>query len=207
MGAFSDASSGIRIAIIIHGRWHAWYLIPGWQTLDGAKDIGWAEAVGFELLVKSIVESFNSTGQFQTFGNNQGVVDGWRNGRSRNCVVNMVFCRIHNVLESTNRCTGIRVSYVPSESNPADAPPRGIYTSNSLLLPPVTLPDGLEPYLVDTTAPYSPSQLQHLWAGSYAVAIAKSIQRNVSAAGHRDIYYSRDLRRPYMYYAILRHKP
>lgn len=46
--AYSDASSGVGIAIIIGGRWRAWRLLKGWQTLNGQKDIGWAEAVGFE---------------------------------------------------------------------------------------------------------------------------------------------------------------
>lgn len=136
MGAFSDASSGIGITIIINGRWRAWRLIPGWQTLDGQKDIGWAEALGFEFLVRVIVESLDLTGHFQTHSDNQGVVDGWRNSCSRNNAVNTVFCRIHNVIDSTNGRTNIWVSYVPSASNPADLPSRGIYASHSLLLPP-----------------------------------------------------------------------
>ena len=49
--AFSDASSGIGIAIVIGKFWRAWRLIPGWQTSHGKQDIGWAEAIGFELLV------------------------------------------------------------------------------------------------------------------------------------------------------------
>jgi hypothetical protein len=43
--AFSDASSGIGIGIVIKGRWRAWRLLPGWQSAE--RDIGWAEAVGF----------------------------------------------------------------------------------------------------------------------------------------------------------------
>jgi hypothetical protein len=45
--AFSDASSGIGIGIVIGKFWRAWRLIPGWQTLNGKRDIGWAEAIGF----------------------------------------------------------------------------------------------------------------------------------------------------------------
>ncbi|GJE98771.1 hypothetical protein PsYK624_150070 [Phanerochaete sordida] len=30
--AFSDASSGVGIAIVIHDRWRAWTLLPGWQA-------------------------------------------------------------------------------------------------------------------------------------------------------------------------------
>jgi hypothetical protein len=53
--AFSDASSGVGIGIVIGKRWRAWRLHPGWSTLDGQKDIGWAEAIGFELLIRHIV--------------------------------------------------------------------------------------------------------------------------------------------------------
>jgi hypothetical protein len=33
--AFSDASSGIGIGIVIGDCWRAWRLIPGWKTCDG----------------------------------------------------------------------------------------------------------------------------------------------------------------------------
>lgn len=186
MGAFSDASSGIGIAIVINGRWRAWRLIPGWQRLDGEKDIGWAEALGFEFMVRSIVESDDASGQFQTYGDNQGVVDGWRNGRSRNNAVNIVFRRIHAILSSTNGHTGIRVSYVPSALNPADDPSRGIYASRALLLPPIALPDGLERFVVDATTPYTAIELQHLRNGNYPESVARVIQRNLSTPGFFD---------------------
>ena len=47
INAFSDTSSLVGIGIVIDGRWRAWRLILGWKQ-DG-RDIGWAEAVGFEL--------------------------------------------------------------------------------------------------------------------------------------------------------------
>jgi hypothetical protein len=51
--AFSDASSGVGIGIVIGGsQWRAWRLLPDWKT-DG-RDIGWAEAVGFELLARAL---------------------------------------------------------------------------------------------------------------------------------------------------------
>lgn len=46
--AFSNASSGVGISIVISSQWRVWHLIPGWNVED--RDIGWAEAVGFELL-------------------------------------------------------------------------------------------------------------------------------------------------------------
>jgi hypothetical protein len=50
---FSDASSGVGIGIAIGTRWRAWRLRSDWSTLWGKKDIGWAEAIGFELLIRA----------------------------------------------------------------------------------------------------------------------------------------------------------
>lgn len=101
-GAFSDASSGTGIAIIINGRWRAWRLLPGWDR--GDRDIGWAEAIGFEFLVYAVISSTSAaeTTHFKLFGDNTGVVEGWWNNRSRNRETNAVFRRIHDFLERTN---------------------------------------------------------------------------------------------------------
>jgi hypothetical protein len=100
--AFSDASSGTGIAIVINGRWRAWRLLPGWDR--GDRDIGWAEAVGFELLVYATIGATSAAGptHFKLFGDNTGVVEGWWNHRSRNCETNQVFRRIHAFLDETN---------------------------------------------------------------------------------------------------------
>ena len=39
--AFSDASSGVGIGIVIQDHWFAWDLLQGWKTDE--RDIGWAE--------------------------------------------------------------------------------------------------------------------------------------------------------------------
>ena len=49
IAAFLDASSSTGIAIVIGTRWRVWRLLPGWDT--DRRNIGWAEAVGFKLLV------------------------------------------------------------------------------------------------------------------------------------------------------------
>jgi hypothetical protein len=59
--AFSDASSEFGIAITIGDRWRAWHLIPGWQTLDGQWDIGWAKAVAFKCLVRYLAVSYSGS--------------------------------------------------------------------------------------------------------------------------------------------------
>ncbi|PSR72775.1 hypothetical protein PHLCEN_2v11338 [Hermanssonia centrifuga] len=94
--AFSDASSGVGIGICIQDRWRAWKLIGNWKA--DKRDIGWAEAVGFEFLVQTIVEAGASKRTFRVYGDNKGVVEGWANGRSRNPQVNGVFKRVHKLL-------------------------------------------------------------------------------------------------------------
>ena len=144
-GAFSDASSGYGIAIVIADRWRAWKLIPGWNT-EG-RDIGWAEAIGFEFLVRAVL-SVSKPGQyFRLFGDNRGVVEGWWKGRSRNRQTNIVFRRIHDLL-AASECSVI-TRYVTSKENPADAPSRGVYSSSSLLLPPIPIPNCLQHLVTD----------------------------------------------------------
>jgi len=144
-GAFSDASSGIGIGIIIAGRWRAWRLIPGWK--GKGRDIGWAEAVGFEFLVRTLITVSAPGEHFKVFGDNRGVVEGWWKGRSRNKETNHVFRRIHN-LSTVHQCTFI-TRYVPSKANPADEPSRGIYASTSLLLPAIHIPEDLRQFVID----------------------------------------------------------
>lgn len=158
VAAFSDASSSTGIAIIIGTRWRAWKLLPGWNT--DKRDIGWAEAVGFELLARAVVrlnpERHRET-HFEVYGDNQGVVEGWKRGRSRNPRVNEVFKRIAKFLRDAN--VVIHARYVRSEKNPADGPSRGIYPPKSLLLPPLDTPHELEHLLTDYDCPANDHRL------------------------------------------------
>ena len=155
--AYSDASSGIGVAIVIAGWWRAWRVLPGWQT-DG-RDIGWLEAVGFELLVRTLFREPVPHPHLRIYGDNTGVVGGWHRGRSRNEAVNGVFKRVLPFLERRNATVHPR--YVTSASNPADDPSRGKYPPASRLLPPVALPQQLHPYLVDWNAPITATEQQH----------------------------------------------
>lgn len=65
VAAFSDASSSTGIGIVIKGRWRAWRLLPGWKT--HGRDIGWAEAIGFELLVRYIVTQCTESTTFKVY--------------------------------------------------------------------------------------------------------------------------------------------
>jgi hypothetical protein len=88
-GAFSDASSGVGIGIVINRRWHTWRLIPRWK--GNGRDIGWAEAVGFEFIACTLSGVSIPGKCFWVFGDNRGVVEGWWKGRSRNNETNKVF--------------------------------------------------------------------------------------------------------------------
>ena len=141
--AFSDASSSFGIGVVVGNKWRAWKLRPGWDS--DRKDIGWAEAVGLEFLV-TILTYIQPPGQtFRIYGDNTGVVEGWKRGRSRNHNTNQVFRRIHRLLEKSN--SEIRTSYVRSGDNPADGPSRGLYPFSHPLLPEVQILDPLASFI------------------------------------------------------------
>jgi hypothetical protein len=142
--AYSDASSGVGIAIIIGNRWRAWRLRKGWQTLDSAKDIGWAEAIGFELLALYLMQMGGSERHFRVYGDNQGVIEGWRNGHSRNSAVNSVFRRLLSFIDDSPGSYSFHPAYVQSKCNPADDPSRGIYSNAELRLPTFPIPTALQ---------------------------------------------------------------
>jgi hypothetical protein len=155
--AYSDASSEVGIGIVIRGRWRAWRLIPGWQR-DG-RDISWAEGVGFELLARTIGSSTSPGEHYRLFGDNQGVVEGWWNGRSRNRQTNGVFKRVHQ-LSSELGCT-FHTRYVASADNPADGPSRGVYPPSAYLLPATPIPAAIREFVVDFDAPLREVEIKH----------------------------------------------
>ncbi|KAJ3504587.1 hypothetical protein NLJ89_g7862 [Agrocybe chaxingu] len=182
IGAFSDASSEVGIAVVIGGRWRAWRLLPGWRTLNGQRDIAWAEAVGFEFLVDILTQHAPSGQRFKVHGDNKGVVEGWWNGRSRNGEVNSSFERTHDRLESRGFIDCVFTSYIESAANPADKPSRGIYPSQSLLLPPVTIPDPLRQLVVDADQPFSPTEIKLQREGRYPAPAPKLVSDTDRAA-------------------------
>ena len=131
--AYSDASSGVGIAITVGARWRAWRLAPGWKSQG--RDIQWAEAVGFELLVLHLLTVSSEGQHIKAYGDNRGVVEGWWKRSSGNIPTNRVFRRILELSEKHDRI--IHSRYVPSAENPADAPSRGVYP------PPQPPPGGL----------------------------------------------------------------
>ena len=146
VNAFSDASN-YGIAITIGPYWRAWTLDPGWRE-DG-RDIGWAEAIAFELLIRAVTQRFPRVTRFRLYCDNRGVVEGWWKGRSRNSAVNGVFRRLHDLERSLG--VMIRAEYIPSATNPADPPSRGIQPPWDLLLPPVEVDQAVRPFITDAS--------------------------------------------------------
>jgi len=147
--AYSDASSGVGIGVVVGEYWRAWTLVGDWHS-EG-RDIGWAEAVAFELLACTLITIYGPDKHFKCYGDNTGVVEGWWKGSSKNAQTNTVFRRLHDVIETTN--AHFHTKYVPSQHNPADAPSRGILGPPNRLLPPLVLPDAIRPYVRDASDP------------------------------------------------------
>ena len=143
--AYSDASSRFGVAITIGRRWRAWRLAQGWKSQG--RDIQWAEAIGFELLVIALCAVSSSGEHITVYGDNRGVVEGWWKRSSANKPTNRVFRRILELSESSDRT--IYTRYVPSANNPADAPSRGRYPSFDLLLDHIPIPPEVRPFIVD----------------------------------------------------------
>src|ERR1019366_4758793 len=128
---------------MIGHKWRAWRLAPGWQSQG--RNIQWAEAVGFELLVICLLTISGEGENIRVFGDNRGVVEGWWKRSSGNMPTNRVFRRILDLSERGNRV--IHTRYVPSADNPADPPSRGIYPPCKFLLNDFNIPDELHPFL------------------------------------------------------------
>jgi len=145
--AFSDASSGVGLGIVVGEYWRAWTLTRDWQSQG--RDIGWAEAVAFELLARTLMVLYGHDYHFTCHGDNTGVVEGWWKGASKNFQTNIVFRRLHDISETTG--AHFHTRYVPSQHNPADAPSRGILGPPNRLLPAIPLPDAIRPYICNAT--------------------------------------------------------
>ena len=122
-----------------------WRLAQGWKSQG--RDIQWAEAIGFELLVIALCAVSSSGKHITVYGDYCGVVEGWWKRSSANKSTNCIFRRILKLSESGDRT--IYTKYVPSAKNPADAPSRGRYLSFKLLLNCIPIPPKVQPFIVN----------------------------------------------------------
>ena len=176
--AFSDASSGIGIGVVVGARWRAWRLIPGWQERGGKRDIAWAEAIGFEFLISSLTRIASIKPYLLVHGDNTSVIESWRVGRHRNNAVNDVFKRIHSLLaDESSPILSVITRFVPSGENPADNPSRGIYSDPSLLLPHFPIPSHLSELVIDFSDPLHPRELRAIADGNPPTATTKFLNR------------------------------
>jgi hypothetical protein len=143
-GAYSDASSIFGVAITVGPRWQAWRLATRWESQG--RDIMWAEAVGFELLVLYLSLLSHEGDHLTVYSDNRGVVEGWWNKSSHTKPTNRIFRRILELSEDCIRT--IHTRYVPSAENPADAPSRGRFPPDELLLNDFDIPNELCPFLI-----------------------------------------------------------
>jgi hypothetical protein len=171
--AFSDVSSSVGIGITVGNRWRAWRLPTGWQSLHGPKDIGWAKAVAFELLICTLDTILPNSVHVLLHSDNTGVVEGWRTGRHCNRAVNTIFKHIHTFLDSAIRICSVATCYIPSGDNPANKSSRGIYSSENLLLPTILTSEHLRDFLTDATNPLSARELRNLRDGKYSISATR----------------------------------
>jgi hypothetical protein len=85
-------SSGVGVAIVVGARWYAWRLHPDWKSMQGTqRNIGWAEAIGFDLLIHILNLLPQTPSHIIVHGDNTGVIEGWWNRRHRNIETNHMF--------------------------------------------------------------------------------------------------------------------
>jgi hypothetical protein len=139
-----DASSSWGIGIIFGNEWDFWRLRPHWD--GNGRNIGWAEIVAIELGLLFAVHRGYSDIHFLIKSDNQGVIHAIEGGKSRSPEQNLVLQRITLLL--SHHKLWISSSYVPSLSNLADLPSRGIPPPNrSRASSTFTIPISLHPFI------------------------------------------------------------
>ena len=71
---FSKTSSNTGLGVVLGNKWRAWRLLLGWK--NQGRNIGWAEAVAMELLVRIVLQHQSLSG-IKIYGDNNGVAEGW----------------------------------------------------------------------------------------------------------------------------------
>ncbi|CDO77643.1 hypothetical protein BN946_scf184946.g37 [Trametes cinnabarina] len=120
-----DASTSWGIGVVIADTWDAWrwrVTREVWNTCS--RDIGWAEMLAIELLLRRMVEMDWENANLLVRSDNEGVIKAFRRGRSRNWQVNMSIRRAELICMEKN--IQIIPVYVNTKDNRADPVSRGI---------------------------------------------------------------------------------
>lgn len=119
-----DASSDWGIGIVIGNGWDAWkWGAPYAKWHAQGRDIGWAEMVAIELLLRRLEEVGWRNADLLIRSDNEGVIHAFRKGRSRNWQVNLSIRRTEYLCLATNLVA--HPVYVNTKINRADAVSRG----------------------------------------------------------------------------------
>ncbi|KAE8179738.1 hypothetical protein CF335_g9488, partial [Tilletia laevis] len=125
---YVDASTEWGIGLTCEGKWAAWMLLAGWDT--NGRGIGWAEAAALELGVRQAVELGASNCVLNIFSDNKGVIGAFKRGRSRGRSSNSIMRTL--IAFQMEHQLDVRVEYVSTHVNPADAPSRGTMSPPTL---------------------------------------------------------------------------
>ncbi|OJT04921.1 hypothetical protein TRAPUB_4263 [Trametes pubescens] len=119
-----DASSNWGIGIVIGKEWDAWrWAVPYREWHAQGRDIGWAEMVAIELLMRRLEELGWENADFRIRSDNDGVIKAFRKGRSRNWQVNLSIRRTEHLCIAHNLFA--HPEYVNTKVNRADPVSRG----------------------------------------------------------------------------------
>lgn len=122
-----DASSDFGIGIVIAHEWLAWKWIETWDGFGKAgMNIGWAEMVGIELLVRCLITLGKHDGNFFIRSDNKGAIDAIKKGSLRNIPSNQSIIRINALRIPLN--IDISPAFIASLENRADPVSRGDFS-------------------------------------------------------------------------------
>jgi hypothetical protein len=142
-----DASTDWGIGVVFDGMWDSWKFKPSWHA--NGRNIGWAEFVAIEIGLIIAISNGHSDTHFTIRSDNQGVIHAIDGGKSRSPQQNAVLQRITLLLSSHN--IWISSLYVPSSTNLADPPSRGIpILSLPRKLFNISLPSALKPFMISS---------------------------------------------------------
>ncbi|KAL1942665.1 hypothetical protein VTO73DRAFT_4905 [Trametes versicolor] len=142
-----DASSDWGIGIVIGQEWDAWrWGVPYEVWHAESRDIGWAEMVAIELVLRCLEERRWENADVLIRSDNEGVIKAFRRGRSRNYQVNLSIRRTEMLCVDKN--IAIYPEYVNTKVNRADPVSRGIPDASLIRFKSTfELPLELQPFL------------------------------------------------------------